>query len=197
MQLLAYSSSSAFCQHLDTVFNGCITFNTQLNAPAFQTDQIYLLHISSLDQQCIEWMREFANQDNLIIGICSDQPDIEEMLECVDLGAKAYCNSYMQQPLYEQLTRLLDNDQSWFPPQMLEQTFKLAKLAVKGKDVDLLLQPLTSREKEIALLVLEGLSNKAIADRVDISERTVKTHLTNIFNKLQLKDRVALVLYLK
>lgn len=197
MQLIVCSSSSAFCQHLDGVFNGRITFSTQLTAPAFQTDQIYLLHISSLDQQCIEWMREFAGQDHLIIGICSDQPDIEEMLECVDLGAKAYCNSYMQQPLYDQLARLLDNGQSWFPPQMLEQAFKLAKKAVKGKDVDLLLQILTPREKDISLLVLEGLSNKNIADRVDISERTVKAHLTNIFNKLQIKDRVALVLYLK
>lgn len=197
MQLLAYSSSSAFCHHLDRVFNGRITFSAKLNPPASQTDQIYLLHISTLDQDCIEWMREFADQDHLIIGICSDQPDIEEMLECVDLGARAYCNSYMQQPLYEQLTRLLDNGQSWFPPQMLEQTFKLAKTAMKGKDIDTLLQILTPREKEIALLVLEGLSNKYIADRGNISEPTVKTHLTNIFNKLQLKDRVALVLYLK
>jgi DNA-binding NarL/FixJ family response regulator len=197
MQLLAYSSSKVFCHHLDRVFNGRITFSAKLGPPALQTDQIYLLHISSLDQDSIEWMRKFANEDHLIIGICSDQPDIEEMLECVDLGAKAYCNSYMQQPLYEQLTRLLDNGQSWFPPQMLEQTFKLAKTAVKGKDIDALLQILTPREKEIALLVLEGLSNKNIADRGDISEPTVKTHLTNIFKKLQLKDRVALVLYLK
>jgi DNA-binding NarL/FixJ family response regulator len=197
VQLLSYSSSSAFCHHLDRVFNGRITFSSRLSPPAFQTDQIYLLHISTLDQDCIEWVRKFVNEDHLIIGICSDQPDIEEMLECVSLGAKAYCNGYMQKALYKQLIRLLKNGQSWFPPQMLDQTFKLAKLAVSGKDPVILLQALTSREKEIALLVAEGLSNKSIADRVDISERTVKSHLTSIFNKLQLKDRVALVLYLK
>jgi two-component system nitrate/nitrite response regulator NarL len=197
MHLHAFSNSSGFCRHLDRVFNGRITFSTKLNPPTVQTDQIYLLHISTLDLDCIEWMRKFANKDDLIVGICSDQPDIEEMLEYVDLGARAYCNSYMQQPLYEQLARLLDNGQSWFPPQMLEQTFKLAKTAVRGKDIDALLQILTPREKEIALLVLEGLSNRHIADRGDISEPTVKTHLTNIFNKLQLKDRVALILCLK
>ena len=197
MQLLAYSSSTAFSRHLDRVFNGQITISAKLSPPALQTDQIYLLHTSSLDQDCIEWIRKFGSDDHLIIGICSDQPDIEEMLEFVDLGAKAYCNSYIQQTLYEQLTRLLDNGQSWFPPQMLKQTFQLAKSAVKGKDIDFLLKTLTPREKEIALLVLEGLSNNNIADRGAISEPTVKTHLTNIFNKLQLKDRVALVLYLK
>ena len=197
MSLFAYSNSSTFRSHLDLMLGNNITVVHEIMPQGIQADQIYLLHISSLDQKCIEWMRAFAKERNLPIAICSDHPDIEEMLECVDLGARAYCNSYMQQPLYEQLIRLLKNGQSWFPPQLLEQSFKLAKAAVKEKDPDILLKVLTSREKEIALLVAEGQSNKNIADRVSISDRTVKSHLTSIFKKLQLKDRVALVIYLK
>lgn len=197
MSLFVYSSSSAFRSHLGLMLGENVIFNHEVMPPGMQTDQIFLLHISSLDQKYVAWMREFANQGRLPIAICSDRPDIEEMLECVDLGARAYCNSYMQQPLYEQLIRLLKNGQSWFPPQMLEQTFKLARTAIKGKDSGLLLNALTLREKEIALLVAEGHSNKNIANRVRISDRTVKSHLTSIFKKLQLKDRVALVIYLK
>ena len=197
MTLFVYSNSNAFRSHLGLLLDGSVVFSPILTPPNLQSDQIYLLHISTLDQECIEWMRLFGSDDKLSIAICSDRPDIEEMLECVDLGARAYCNSYMQQPLYEQLVRLLKSGHSWFPPQMLEQTFKLAKMAVKGKDSDALLKALTPREKEIALLVAEGHSNNNIAESIDISERTVKSHLTNIFKKLELKDRVALVIYLK
>jgi DNA-binding NarL/FixJ family response regulator len=197
VSLFAYSNSSAFQSHLGLVLGSNVIFSSALDPPDLQTEQICLLHISSLNQACIEWLRLFANEKYLSIAICSDRPNIEEMLECASLGAKAYCNSYMQQALYEQMVRLLEKGQSWFPPQMLELTFKLAKSAVNRKIPNILLQALTPREKEIALLIAEGHSNKNIADRVDISERTVKSHLTNIYGKLQLKDRVALVLYLK
>ena len=197
MSLFVYSSSSSFRTHVNMMLDGSVIFSSIPTPPTSQSDQIYLLHISSLNQECIEWLRLFASNDSRKIAVCSDSPDIEEMIECVGLGAKAYCNSYMQQALYEQLIRLLKNGHSWFPPQMLEQTFKLAKTALKGKDTDLLLQGLTPREKEMALFVVEGHSNKRIADSVGISERTVKSHLTNIFEKLRLKDRVALVLHLK
>jgi DNA-binding NarL/FixJ family response regulator len=51
------------------------------------------------------------------------------------------------------------------------------------------LQNLTKRETEILQLVAEGLTNEEIAKKVFISEKTVKTHLTNIFDKLQVNNR--------
>lgn len=49
--------------------------------------------------------------------------------------------------------------------------------------------PLTPREIEVLRLVASGKSNKAIAETLFVSEKTVKTHLTNIFRKLEAKDR--------
>ncbi len=49
--------------------------------------------------------------------------------------------------------------------------------------------PLTDREREVLSLVAEGHSNRLIATRLFISERTVKSHLTNIMTKLQASDR--------
>ena len=80
---------------------------------------------------------------------------------------------------------------------MLDETFKLAQQVVKPAPDQKPLDMLTEREKDIALAVGEGKSNRQIADLYEISEPTVKTHLTNIFKKLDLKDRVGLVLYLK
>lgn len=55
--------------------------------------------------------------------------------------------------------------------------------------------PLTIREREIARLVAEALSNKEIAGRLILSEQTVKNHLHNIFEKLGVEDRTSLTLW--
>lgn len=57
------------------------------------------------------------------------------------------------------------------------------------------IRSLTSREREIVGLVCEGLKNKQIADRLFISEATVRNHLTSILSKLELSDRFELALY--
>jgi DNA-binding NarL/FixJ family response regulator len=54
---------------------------------------------------------------------------------------------------------------------------------------------LTDREREVIALIAEGLRNKQVADRLSVSEITVRHHLTSIFRKLGLSDRLELALY--
>jgi len=54
---------------------------------------------------------------------------------------------------------------------------------------------LSSRERDIVVLIGKGLRNKEIANRLNISETTVKTHLTRIFQKLNMKARSELISY--
>lgn len=56
-----------------------------------------------------------------------------------------------------------------------------------------LMEPLTNREKEVALLVAQGLSNREIADKLCISIKTVESHLTRIYEKLGIRSRTRLV----
>ncbi|HEX6383038.1 MAG TPA: response regulator transcription factor [Anaerolineae bacterium] len=56
-------------------------------------------------------------------------------------------------------------------------------------------EPLTEREVEILKLVAQGLSNQAIADRLVISERTARTHISHILDKLHLANRTQAALY--
>jgi DNA-binding NarL/FixJ family response regulator len=54
---------------------------------------------------------------------------------------------------------------------------------------------LTGREREVISLIGEGLRNKQIADRLFISEGTVRNHLTTVFSKLEVSDRFELLMY--
>jgi NarL family two-component system response regulator LiaR len=57
------------------------------------------------------------------------------------------------------------------------------------------LEDLTEREREVINLVAKGRSNQEIANELVISEKTVKTHVSNILGKLQLEDRTQLAIY--
>lgn len=59
------------------------------------------------------------------------------------------------------------------------------------------MEALSLREKDVARLVALGLSNKQIANRLEISEQTVKNHLQSIFRKLAVGNRVELTLHVR
>jgi len=54
---------------------------------------------------------------------------------------------------------------------------------------------LSKREQEVLRLIVQGLNNKQIASKLFISEHTVKNHITNIFSKLNIKDRAGVIAY--
>ncbi len=197
MKLIVFSVSRSFEQFLNQHLDVAFECSKELQAPSDDSDQLYLLHISGMELECYEWLLKHVSGKPIRVGVCSDLPNIREMLECVRLGAKAYCNSHMAILHYHQMLQLMENGQSWFPPEMLDETFRLAQQAASPSSNQEQLEILTTREKDIALAVGEGKSNRQIADLYDISEPTVKSHLTNIFKKLDLKDRIGLVLYLK
>ena len=64
-----------------------------------------------------------------------------------------------------------------------------------GRDRDRDRSPLSQREREIVALVAQGFKNKEMAEKMFISEQTVKNHLHNIFDKLGVSDRLELALY--
>ncbi len=195
MALIVLARSESFEKHIRLAFEDELTIRSKLTPAVAASGNVYLVHITSIGNDAIAWI-DTAVRKGVTVGVASDHPAVEEMLAYTDLGARAYFNAYMAPLHYEQLNKLLSTGQSWYPPELLAETFSLARRAVRlPTDTDPL-EKLTHREKEIAIAVSEGKSNKLIATDCDISERTVKTHLTNIFKKLQVKDRVALVIYL-
>ena len=74
-----------------------------------------------------------------------------------------------------------------------QKTFK--EEANNAQNQENLLQYLTQREEEVLELLTQGVTYKGVAQQLFISETTVKTHVNNIFQKLQVNDRTQAVLY--
>lgn len=81
----------------------------------------------------------------------------------------------------------------WLPPELFQRAQVLLEDSPSDR-TNSLLAPLTDREREIVGLVAEALSNKNIANRLNLTEGTVKIHLHNIYRKLKVKSRTALML---
>jgi len=197
MSCVVYTRSAPFQQFLRQHLEMPLEFTSGLQAPDNEPRRVHLLHLSSLEQDCYRWLQRHASGKSIAAAVCSNLPDVGGMLECVRLGARGYCNSHMAALHYRQMLDMLANGQSWFPPTLLDEAFRLAQQAVQAPREPPRIETLTPRENQIAGYVAEGMSNRKIAELLEISEPTVKSHLTRIFKKLQLKDRVALVLLLK
>jgi DNA-binding NarL/FixJ family response regulator len=88
--------------------------------------------------------------------------------------------------------------EAWLDPSLMAKVLSQMSGAGKAKKVDheaAKIATLTEREREVLTLIGEGLKNKEIADKLFISEWTVRHHITSIFSKLEVSDRVELILY--
>jgi len=87
--------------------------------------------------------------------------------------------------------------EAWLDPSLMARVLSEVSPA-RNKKVDpeaAKIAALSNREREVLTLISEGLKNKEIAGRLFISEWTVRHHITSIFSKLDVSDRVDLILY--
>ncbi|CAB4787068.1 MAG: response regulator [Actinobacteria bacterium] len=74
---------------------------------------------------------------------------------------------------------------------------KAARVLIEGQRNPVVVPTLSPREWEVARVLSEGLTNKAIGKKLGISERTVKAHLTAIFSKLEVSDRTQAAMWVR
>ena len=89
-----------------------------------------------------------------------------------------------------QCLRTVADGGRWLPPEVVDAA--LSRESERRLETHRVEQSMTSREREIALLVAEGMSNKEIGRKLGVSEGTVKIHLHNIYQKLGVSNRTSL-----
>lgn len=130
---------------------------------------------------------------NVNILFMDDCPSFKVGKELLPFGIKGYANSRLSSIHFLQAINLINDGKIWLYPEFVQKLIQEASVISNdeyNKDIELL----TNKEKQLALLVARGYSNKIIALRLDIKESTVKVHLRTIFKKLHVTDRLSLAL---
>ena len=128
-------------------------------------------------------------------------PNDKEGLVALKAGARGYCHDGIAPPLLRKALEAIQKGEIWvgrmLVPRLLEELTSLTERQRNASpaDPDNRLERLTRRELEVARQIGGGASNKEIATRLRISDRTVKAHLTTIFHKLGFSDRLRLALF--
>jgi DNA-binding NarL/FixJ family response regulator len=130
------------------------------------------------------------------LAVLERAPNTTSGKRLIRQGVKAYGNSRMVNVHITQLCNTLANNKAWLYPELMAAMINDSAPAPLNIDVELM-KRLTHKELEVVELVLDGLTNEGISSRLEISVRTVKAHLSAIFSKLHVTDRLALVLLLK
>lgn len=132
------------------------------------------------------------------IVVLDNAPNHDSSLKVLGLGVAGYAHAYSAPEVLAEIRAVVSHGGLWLGQQLLqhliESTVKLT--GNNAEQVDKLLNLLTKREREVSLQAAKGLSNKEIARKLNITERTVKAHLAASFERLKVKDRLQLALML-
>jgi two-component system, NarL family, response regulator DegU len=128
--------------------------------------------------------------------VMTSEVNNDELFEVIRIGAAAYLDKKSNIQELEGIIRRVSrgeypiNDSLLATPTVAEHVLKqFQEMVSMGMSVESVTAPLTNRETQILRYVADGNSNKKIAQILDISEQTIKNHVSSILRKLNANDR--------
>jgi DNA-binding NarL/FixJ family response regulator len=168
----------------------------------------FVVWLSSEDSQ---WSQMLAltlqTRSDARIVLLSSAPNPAEGVAALDAGALGYTHAYALPELLREVATVVTHGGLWTGPELLKRLVAKTHEALSVLPIadappsERALEnartwlSLSAREVQVAQAVAEGRSNREVADLLSISERTVKAHLGSVFEKLGLRDRLQLVLF--
>lgn len=137
-------------------------------------------------------------QQGCSVVVLSLTPSVQQSLAFFAAGASGYCHALAATTMLHQVVESVQAGGIWIGAELMQkmvQRIAQQPIAIDTQAEKLAL--LTAKEKQVAESVAQGLTNKEVAKQLDISDRTVKAHLTAVFEKLGVRDRIHLALLLK
>lgn len=164
--------------------------------------KVLVLDIVLLGQEGIDGIaavHELCPDTCIIIMTPTFKP--REELFAVLFGAKAYIEYDIAEALMHKVVSKVSEGEVWVDRQFVGRLVSELEAIAKEHhhevaQIEKGIMTMTPRENEIAELIATGASNRCIAEKLSISERTVKAHLGVIFKKIGINDRLQLALYM-
>lgn len=149
--------------------------------------QVLLLDINMPKKNGIEVLEEIKKRNiNVKVLILTVHDEVEYLLKAVDIGVEGYILKDSESMELKKAINAVINGENYIQPKLIPSLNK--RLVSRDNDKDKI-NSLTSRELEVLVQVANGMFNKEIATSLNISERTVKNHISNIFKKIDVSDR--------
>ncbi len=148
---------------------------------------VLLLDINMPNKNGIEVLKKIR-EDKLDVKvlILTVHNEVEYLLKAVDIGVEGYLLKDSESAELKRAINIVLNGESYIQSSLIP----LLNSRLVARDVDQVkTELLTKRELEVLIQVAHGMFNKEIATTLNISERTVKNHISNIFKKIEVSDR--------
>lgn len=169
-----------------------------LNLSSRERPDIVLLDIDLGGENGLDFIPELLSSCECRVIVLTGVRDPEVHYRAVKLGAMGLVQKERAVDVLIGAIERVHAGEAWLDPSLTARVLSEVSASGKAKKSDpeeAKIASLTDREREVLALVSEGLKNKEIADRLFISEWTVRHHITAIFSKLEVSDRVELILY--
>lgn len=152
--------------------------------------QLVIVDVGCIHWDSSEWQRFFQEQ---MVLVASLSPSDAEGQRALVMGAKAYVHAYSSPEQWHRVLKHVLEGQVWLGASLLSRLLSQIGQHVQSTD-ERWQADLTPREIDVAQRAALGHSNQLIAQDLDITERTVRAHLSSAFNKLGVSDRLSLAL---
>lgn len=148
---------------------------------------VLLLDINMPNKNGLDTLKEIKESKlEIKVIILTVHNEADYLMRAVEIGANGYVlKDSGSAELVHAIQTVMEGD-SYIQPDMIPMLN--SKMMVRNKDKEKI-NELTKREMEVLVLVSKGMFNKEIADKLHISERTVKNHISSIFRKIDVADR--------
>lgn len=148
---------------------------------------ILLLDINMPNMNGLEVLQKIKEKKIKVkVLVLTIHSEVEYLLKAVDIGVNGYLLKDSESAELKKAIHTVVNGESYIQPSLIPVLN--SKMVDRDKDT-LKIENLTKREIEVLKNLSYGMYNKEIAEKLEISERTVKNHISNIFKKIEVTDR--------
>lgn len=148
---------------------------------------VLLLDINMPKKNGLEVLKSLkSKKSKLKVLVLTVHNEIEYLMKAVDIGVNGYVLKDSESAELKKAIFTVAEGESYIQPSLIPALN--AKMIETNKDAEKI-KSLTRRELDVLKLLAVGMYNKEVGKRLEISERTVKNHVSNIFKKLGVTDR--------
>ena len=198
MNVLIVSESFIVRDSVNNLFN--YTFNCKNINAISNTNELLNEELKSIDflfidinKENIEILKRLSKikdkSKKTKIMVLDSKRDMDIFLKAIEYGVDGYTLNISDKEEFVYLINKILNGKKFYDPEVLQ--YKMSRVSVNNENI------LTNKEKSVLKYVCKGLTNKNIAEELNVTDYTIKKHVSSILHKLKLKNRKDIIIYAK